>query len=333
MRVLITGEAGFIGFHLALRLLAEGAVVHGIDGMTDYYDPTLKRARLNILERSSNFSHETLMIEREDKFLSAAETFAPHVIVHLAAQAGVRYSLEHPHSYLQSNVLGSHSVLRAACELKVDHLLLASTSSAYGGSSKLPFSERDPIAAPLSIYAATKVAMESMAHANAHLNSIPTTCFRFFTVYGPWGRPDMALFKFVDAIESGLPIDIYGYGQMRRDFTYVDDLVEAIWLLMAKPPRKGESVGSRDSLSEVAPFRVVNIGGGKPTGLLEFVQAVEHATGRTAERNLLPIQAGDVIETHADTSLLRELVGDFERTDVDEGVARFVEWYRSYKGT
>jgi UDP-glucuronate 4-epimerase len=254
------------------------------------------------------------------------------MIVHLAAQAGVRYSLEHPEAYVSANLDGTFNVLEAAREAKVRHLLFASTSSVYGGNTRMPFRETDLTDAPMTLYAATKKAGEAMSHSYAHLWEIPTTCFRFFTVYGPWGRPDMALFKFVAAIEQGEPIEIYGEGRMRRDFTYVDDLVEGIVRLMATPPERGNPIsadGVTDSLSPVAPWRVVNIAGGQPVELLDYVETIERQLGRKAIRKLLPMQMGDVAETHADAGLLRALTGFVPGTSVEVGVQAFVEWYRA----
>lgn len=330
MRVVVTGDAGFIGFHVAKRLLSQGHSVLGIDGMTDYYDPDLKRARLAQLSQSSNFRHVTRMLEEHDEVSAEIIQFTPDAIVHLAAQAGVRYSIENPAAYLDSNVIGTFTILDAARVAKPNHLLIASTSSVYGGNTKVPFAEIDRADSPVSLYAATKKATEALAHSYAGLYEIPTTAFRFFTVYGPWGRPDMALFKFVRAIQAAEPIDVYGNGLMRRDFTYIDDLVENIDRLIQIPPVIGAPVGDRDSLSPVAPYRTVNIGGGNPTGLLDFIECVELALGKTATKNLLPMQPGDMVETYADPTLLRKLVGTVESTSVEEGVARFVAWYRDY---
>jgi len=265
----------------------------------------------------------------------AAELAEPEVIVHLAAQAGVRYSLENPKAYVDANLVGSWNVLEIARACEVKHLMLASTSSVYGANDKVPFAESDKTDEPLTLYAATKKAMEAMGHSYAHLWKIPTTAFRFFTVYGPWGRPDMALFKFVDAIEKGEPIDVYGEGNMRRDFTYVEDLVEAILRLVPIAPSEDNRVvadGVIDTLSKQAPFRIVNIGGGQPVGLLDFIAAIEQALGKPAVRNLLPMQKGDVPQTFAAPDLLRELTGYVPNTGVPEGVQNFVEWYRTLYG-
>jgi UDP-glucuronate 4-epimerase len=331
-RVLITGTAGFIGYHLARLLLAEGWAVHGYDGMTDYYDVALKRRRHAMLRQNPHFAATEAMLEDQAALAAAFEAAAPEVVVHLAAQAGVRYSLEAPRAYVDSNVTGSFNVLEEARRAGVRHLLLASTSSVYGANPVMPFAEAHKADTPLTIYAATKKAMEAMAHANAHLWGVPTTAFRFFTVYGPWGRPDLALYKFVDAILNDRPIEVYNHGEMWRDFTYIDDLCRAIRLLVDAVPVAGEAVSEADTISPVAPFRVVNIGGGRPVKLTDFVDAIEAALGRPAHRVHLPMQPGDVPATHADTALLEALTGFRPETTVAEGVSRFVAWYRDYHG-
>jgi UDP-glucuronate 4-epimerase len=311
--------------------LAEGHEVLGIDAMTDYYDPQLKRDRLAQFDGNPRFHQLIAPIEDRESTVQAVVGFAPDVVIHLAAQAGVRYSLENPGVYLTSNVLGTQVVLDAVKEAKPRHLLIASTSSVYGGNTKMPFAEQDLTQGPVSLYAATKIASEALAHSYAHLWKIPTTCFRFFTVYGPWGRPDMALFKFVDAIEAGRPIDVYGHGEMRRDFTFIDDLVSAIFRLIDTVPAEGQPVSDHDTLSSVAPFRIVNIGQGAPTGLLDFIEAIEAATSSEAAKNMLPMQPGDVVATFADTTLLRELIGEVPMTPLGDGVRRFVDWYNEYR--
>jgi len=332
-RVLITGTAGFIGFHLAKLLLAEGFVVHGFDAVTDYYDVKLKARRQQMLLQSGNFTTTEAYLEDGTKFIDDAHAFGPDVIVHLAGQAGVRYSLENPRAYLDSNLVGTFNVIEAARELKVDHLLMASTSSVYGANEKMPFAETDKADTPLTFYAATKKANEAMAHSYAHLWDLPTTMFRFFTVYGPWGRPDLALFKFVDAILDGRPIDIYNHGKMYRDFTHVDDLVHGIRLLIDTVPVRpasGDDIAPGDSLSPVAPFRVVNIGNSDKVRLLDFVDAIEAELGMKAQRNYMDMQKGDVPATWADASLLQSLTGYRPSTDIRKGIAEFVAWYRGY---
>lgn len=330
MRFLITGTAGFIGFHLAQRLLDTGHTVVGFDGITPYYDVKLKEARHTLLGRSEGFRTVIANLEDTKALQSAADLAEPDVIIHLAAQAGVRYSLENPKAYIDSNLVGSWNVLEVARTTRVKHLMLASTSSVYGANEKVPFEEADMTDEPLTLYAATKKATEVMAHSYAHLWHIPTTAFRFFTVYGPWGRPDMALFKFVDAILKDCPIDVYGEGKMRRDFTYVEDIVEAIVRLIPLAPSEENRVtmqGITDTLSSQAAFRVVNIGGGQPVGLMDFIEAIEAALGRKAKRNMLPMQKGDVPQTFASPALLKALTGFTPAVPVREGVQAFVDWY------
>jgi UDP-glucuronate 4-epimerase len=328
-RVLITGTAGFIGFHLARLLLDQGFAVQGYDGISDYYDVTLKRRRHQVLLQHPNFAAVEAQLEDRARLDAVTEAFQPEVIVHLAAQAGVRYSLENPRAYIDSNVVGTFNVMELARRLKVQHLLMASTSSVYGANTVMPFAETDKADTQLTIYAATKKATESMSHAYAHLWQIPTTMFRFFTVYGPWGRPDMAPWKFVDAVIHGRPIDIYNHGDMARDFTYVTDLVRGIRLLIDTPPVQGRPVEG-DSLSPAAPWRVVNIGNSDKIPLMDFVAAIEEATGKTALRNFLPMQMGDVPATWADASLLRRLTGYTPQTNVQDGIRAFVAWFRDY---
>lgn len=334
-RILVTGTAGFIGFHLARRLLAEGLEVHGYDGLTPYYDVGLKRRRHAMLFEMPGFSATEGMLEDQASFDATVDRFGPEIIIHLAAQAGVRYSLEHPRAYLDANVIGTFHVLEAARRLQVQHLLLASTSSVYGANERMPFRETDKADTQLTMYAATKKAGESMAHAYAHLWGLPTTMVRFFTVYGTWGRPDLALYKFVDAILDDRPIDIYNHGDHARDFTYVDDLVRGIHLLMTVPPVRAGSNGDivpGDSLSPVAPFRIVNIGNANQVRLLDFIEAIEECLGKKAIRNYLPMQLGDVAATWADSTLLERLTGHRPQTNYRDGIARFVAWYRSYIG-
>jgi UDP-glucuronate 4-epimerase len=325
-QALVTGSAGFIGFHLCRRLLADGWNVTGLDGMTTYYDVALKQRRHQMLMQSPGFRAVEGLVETPGLVADLME--GADVVIHLAAQAGVRYSIDAPRSYVEANLIGTYEVLEAARHAQPAHLLIASTSSVYGANTAMPYAETHAADHPMSFYAATKKAGEVMAHSYAHLYTLPTTMFRFFTVYGPWGRPDMALFKFVRAILNGEPIDIYNHGEMRRDFTYVDDLVEGIVRLIALPP--AESAGALDSLSPVAPWRVVNIGNGAPVGLMDFVQAVEAALGMQAQKNLLPMQPGDVPATWADASLIEALTGPLPRTDIRDGVQRFVDWYRDF---
>lgn len=334
-RILVTGTAGFIGFHLAKLLLAEGFRVHGFDGMTNYYDVGLKRRRHAILLQNLGFTATEAMLEDGQAFDSVADDFAPDVIVHLAAQAGVRYSLENPRAYLDSNVIGTFNVMDAARRLEVQHLLMASTSSVYGANDEMPFTEVEKADTQLTIYAATKKATESMGHAYAHLWNLPTTMFRFFTVYGPWGRPDMALYKFVDAILADRPIDIYNRGEMYRDFTYVADLVRGIRLLIdAAPVRPSgpDEILPGDSLSPVAPFRVVNIGNSDKVRLLDFIEEIESCLGKKAIRNYMQMQMGDVPATWANADLLQRLTGYCPQTDFRDGIAKFVAWFRDYYG-
>ena len=330
---LVTGSAGFIGSFVCERLLRDGFKVIGLDAMTDYYEVTLKQRRQARLLQSEHFRAIEDYVETPGLLMELFATEQPDVVVHLAAQAGVRYSIENPRSYLESNIVGTFELLEAARAHPPQHMLLASTSSAFGANTEMPYRETDKADHQMSFYAATKKATENMAHSYAHLFDLPITMFRFFTVYGPWGRPDMALFKFTKAILEGRPIDVYNYGDMKRDFTYIDDLVEAIRLLIDVPPvrpAEGEGVPKGDSLSPVAPWRVVNIGNSNAVQLTDFIDAIEDATGRKAERNLMPMQAGDVPVTWADAELLRTLTGYEPRTNVRSGVKMFVNWYRSY---
>ncbi len=334
MRILVTGAAGFIGFHLARRLLERGDEVVGIDGFTPYYDPALKEARQKILARNSGYSAQRLLLE-DFGALQRAYGNGFDVVYHFAAQAGVRYSLEAPRAYIDANLIGTYNLLELLRQNPPRHALIASTSSVYGANPRVPFFETDRADHPLSLYAATKKATEEMAHSYSHLFQIPVTMLRFFTVYGPWGRPDMALFKFVAALFADQPIDLYNYGNMRRDFTFVDDLIEAVLRLSSVvPPMPADQPRSLpdDSLSPQAAFRVVNIGAGKPTELEDFVAAIETAVGRKARRNFMPMQQGDVPVTFANTDLLFRLTGYRPATAVRDGVPAFVAWYREYFG-
>ncbi len=334
-KVFITGTAGFIGFHLAQLLLNEGFAVVGYDGMTDYYDVRIKERRHQMLLQNEHFSAQIGMLEDFDTLHDLMMAEKPDVIVHLAAQAGVRYSLENPRAYIDANIIGTFNVMECARVLAVDHLLMASTSSAYGANEVMPFNEREKCDTQLTLYAATKKANESMGHSYAHLWNLPTTMFRFFTVYGPWGRPDMALFKFTKGILEGTPIDIYNHGEMFRDFTYVTDLVYGIRLLIDAVPERpetAEDIAEYDSLSAAAPFRVVNIGNSDKVKLTDFIDAIEQECGREAIRNYMDMQKGDVPATWADATLLKELTGYVPQTDVHEGIRQFVAWYREYYG-
>ena len=330
MRFLITGTAGFIGFHLARRLLADGHIVIGIDGMTPYYDVALKRARHALLGQTNAFTAHEFMIEDADALNRAFEDAKPEIVIHLAAQAGVRYSIENPRAYLDANLVGAFNVLEAVRMCAPKHFLFASTSSVYGANAQTPFRETDRADHPITLYAASKKAGEGMAHSYAHLWKIPTTCFRFFTVYGPWGRPDMALFKFVRATLAGEPIDVYGHGAMMRDFTYIDDLVEAVTRLVDCTPVQNKPVGECDSLSPAAPWRIVNIGGGRPTGLLDFIDEVERALGVPVQRRMIDMQPGDVAQTFASAALLQALTGYCPATPLNVGVRAFVDWHKAH---
>ena len=330
MRAFVTGTAGFIGFHLANRLLDDGWRVHGYDGMTDYYDVSLKIARHDLLRARTGFTATEARLEDDAALRGAMHAAAPHVVVHLAAQAGVRWSIESPRTYVETNIVGTFNVMEAARQVGARHLLMASTSSIYGANTQMPYAENHKTDMQMSFYAATKKANEAMGHAWAHIHGMPVTMFRFFTVYGPWGRPDMALFKFTRGILEGRPIDVYNHGQMWRDFTYVTDLVRGIALLIQVIPGGPETAVVGDSLSAVAPYRIVNIGNSDKVRLEDFIDAIEISVGRRAIRNYMPMQAGDVPATWADAGLLQRLTGYRPQTDIREGVARFVDWYLEY---
>ena len=332
--VLLTGAAGFIGFHVAQRLLADGHEVVGLDNLSDYYDPTLKQARLDRLTPHAGFSFERVDVTDRAAMPEVFRRHRPTLVVHLAAQAGVRYSLQNPHAYVDANLVGFVNVLEGCRHQRVEHLVFASSSSVYGANTRLPFSVHDNVDHPLSLYAATKKANELMAHTYAHLYGLPSTGLRFFTVYGPWGRPDMALFLFTKAILEDRPIDVFNEGRMQRDFTYVDDIVEGVVRVLAKPPTPDPAwSGDRpDPGTSRGPYRVYNIGNDRPVELLRYIEVLERCLGKQARRNLLPMQPGDVPATRADVSDLARDVGYQPRTTVEEGVARFVEWYRGYYG-
>ncbi|MDA8913602.1 GDP-mannose 4,6-dehydratase [Amylibacter sp.] len=331
---LITGAAGFIGFYAARRLLKDGYRVVGLDCMSDYYDVSLKEARVSLLKVDRNFHHVLGKVEEPGLLRQLFEKERPDVIIHLAAQAGVRFSIENPRAYLESNLIGTFELLEAARAYPPRHMLLASTSSAYGANTEMPYQEKDKADHQVSFYAATKKSTENMAHSYAHLYNIPITMFRFFTVYGPWGRPDMAPYKFTKAILAGEPIDVYNYGNMKRDFTYIEDLTEAIRLLIDEVPMRPDDGGitKGDSLSPVAPWRVVNIGNSEAVKLTDFICAIEDATKMKAIRNLMPMQPGDVTSTWADATLLKSLTGYQPKTNIRDGMKNFVQWYKEFYG-
>ena len=332
MKILVTGAAGFIGMHVAERLLAAGVEVVGIDNLNDYYDVRLKEARLERLRKHAGFRFEKLDIADEEgvRSLFSREPFAR--VIHLAAQAGVRYSLQNPQVYVRSNLAGFVNILEGCRHNKVGHLVYASSSSVYGGNTRLPFSEHDNVDHPVSLYAATKKSDELMAHAYSHLYGLPATGLRFFTVYGPWGRPDMALFLFTRAILAGEPIKVFNHGRMQRDFTYIDDIAEGVVRITERPAQSSPAFDAAmpDPATSWAPHRLYNIGNHRPVGLMDYIEAIERCLGKKAEKNFLPMQAGDVAATHADIGELQQAVGFAPRTTVDEGVRRFVEWYRGY---
>ncbi|MTD25738.1 NAD-dependent epimerase [Erwinia sorbitola] len=332
MKYLVTGAAGFIGFHVTQRLLAAGHQVVGLDNLNDYYDVNLKTSRLELINHHPEFTFvKGDLADRE----GIAELFRSHRfqrVIHLAAQAGVRYSLENPLAYADSNLVGHLNILEGCRHNQVEHLLYASSSSVYGLNRKMPFSTDDSVDHPVSLYAATKKANELMSHTYSHLYGIPTTGLRFFTVYGPWGRPDMALFKFTRAIIAGEKIDVYNHGQMRRDFTYIDDIAEAILRLQDVIPQADTewTVETGSPATSSAPYRVYNIGNSQPVTLMAYIEALENALGQVAEKNMLPMQPGDVMETSADTTALFKAIGFKPKTSVDEGVANFVAWYKKF---
>ena len=329
-KIFITGSAGFIGFSLAKTLLDAGLHVHGYDCMSDYYDVSLKHARNKLLENYENFSFTKNNIENQEVLDKTITSFNPEVIIHLAAQAGVRYSIEQPRVYLSSNITGTFNIIELAHKVKVNHLIIASSSSVYGANTNIPYRETDKTQTQLSVYAATKKSTESIAHSYSNIWKLPITMLRFFTVYGPWGRPDMALFKFTKSIIKGEPIDIYNKGEMYRDFTYIDDIIKGIIALTSVPPENKKNIDKNDSISPVAPFRIVNIGNSNQVKLLDFVEALESYLKKKAIRNYMPMQEGDVPVTWASTDLLKKLTGYAPKTDIKDGIKKFVDWYTEY---
>lgn len=325
-KILITGCAGFIGFHLSKRLLLDGYPVVGIDNLNDYYDVNLKKSRLQLLKEHEEFSFVFTSIEDKDEIEKVFSEHDISIVINLAAQAGVRYSIENPHAYIQSNIVGFMNILEACRHHKIDHLLYASSSSVYGANTKIPFSVEDNVDYPISLYAATKKGNELMAHTYSHLYGLPTTGLRFFTVYGPWARPDMALFKFTDAIIKNEPIQIFNEGNMKRDFTYIDDIVEGIVRLISKKPDPLHS----DHHTSHAPYKIYNIGNNQPVDLMHFISVLEEKLGRKAKKEFLSLQDGDVTETYADVTDLVQDVGFKPSTTIEEGIEKFVNWYKEY---
>jgi UDP-glucuronate 4-epimerase len=335
LAILVTGSAGFIGFHLAQRLLDRGDEVVGLDDLNAYYDPSLKEARLAILEESPRYRHARLDLADRDGVAALFADVRPTHVVNLAAQAGVRYSLENPAAYVDANVVGFLNVLEGCRAVQPKHLLYASTSSVYGANGKLPFDVHDAATHPITLYAATKLANEAMAHAYAHLFNIPSTGFRFFTVYGPWGRPDMSPMRFAKAILAGEPLDLYGAGKMQRDFTYIDDIVDGLMAALDRPAAADPAWDPQapdPSTSGVAPWRVLNLGAGRPVDLMRYIQVFEEKLGKTAILNLMPMQPGDVTNTEADVAATAAAIGYAPKVSIEEGVGRFADWYLDYYG-
>ena len=332
--ILVTGAAGFIGFHLARRLLDDGHAVIGMDNLNKYYDPTLKERRLVILDNYPRFEFTKMDLASTAGMETLFSNYGFGVVVHLAAQAGVRYSIENPRAYIDSNIVGHLNVLEGCRNEGVGHLVYASSSSVYGANTSMPFSVHDNVDHPVSLYAATKKADELMAHTYSHLYGLPTTGLRFFTVYGPWGRPDMALFKFTKNILAGEPIDVFNYGNHRRDFTYIDDIVEGVVRVMANPPEGNAdwSGDNPDPATSRAPWKVYNIGNNQPVELMRYIEVIEDCHGKKAEKNMLPLQLGDVPDTYADVDALVGDIGYKPDTPIEEGVKKFVDWYREFYG-
>jgi UDP-glucuronate 4-epimerase len=332
MKILVTGSAGFIGSALSLRLLERGDEVVGLDNLNEYYDVNLKKARLARIEHHHNFTDIRLNLEDRKGIADLFKKYKPDRVVNLAAQAGVRYSLENPLAYIDSNVLGFANILEGCRHNDVEHLVYASSSSVYGANTNMPFSVHHNVDHPLSFYAASKKANELMAHTYSHLYNLPTTGLRFFTVYGPWGRPDMALFMFTKSILAGKPIDVFNYGNHRRDFTYVDDIVEGVIRVLDQPapPNPDWTGDTPDPATSMAPYRIYNIGNNSPVELMRYIEVLEECLGKKAEKNLLPLQPGDVPDTYADVADLIEDTGYKPSTSVEKGVANFVKWYRDY---
>ncbi|XKE94024.1 NAD-dependent epimerase [Metaplanococcus flavidus] len=333
-KVLVTGAAGFIGSHLSRRLLDEGYEVIGIDNLNDYYDVNLKISRLNLIKNHKNFNFKQVSLEDKESMEQLFAEYQPHVVVNLAAQAGVRYSLENPHAYIEANVVGFTNILEGARHNKVEHLIYASSSSVYGANTSLPFSVHDNVDHPMSLYAATKKANELMAHTYSQLYNIPTTGLRFFTVYGPWGRPDMALFMFTKNIIEGKEINVFNNGEMMRDFTYVDDIVESITRLIEKPAKVNPDwTGKKpDPGTSYAPYKIYNIGNNSPVMLMDFIVAIEEKIGKKAIKNFMPLQDGDVPATYADVSDLYRDIDFKPKTNIKDGVSKFIDWYVEYYG-
>jgi UDP-glucuronate 4-epimerase len=333
--VLVTGSAGFIGFHTARHLLARGETVVGVDNLNSYYDPALKQARLDRLLQDPGYRHHALDLADRDGMAALFAEHAPRRVVHLGAQAGIRYSVENPETYVDSNVVGFLTVLEGCRAVKAEHLVFASTSSVFGANAAIPFSVTQGVAHPLNVYSATKIANEAMAHAYAYIFRIPCTGLRFFTVYGPWGRPDMALFKFTRAILEGRPIDVYGEGRMERDFTYVDDIVDGVVAALDSAPTTDPTWNPQapnPSTSGVAPWRMLNLGAGRRERLTRYIDVLEEALGRKAIINSLPVQDGEMVRTEADVTETRAALGYAPSTPIDVGVKRFVDWYRDFYG-